>query len=69
MLNFLKKLYSQNNKKDDIFMIRSRFYTPGSTSRRIYLNLPLPSHLIDKHGAPKVKYKSNKIITAKYNLL
>ncbi|KAF9971218.1 hypothetical protein BGZ73_005886 [Actinomortierella ambigua] len=36
-------------------------------SRRIFVNLPLPTHDLDARGNPKVSYGSNRIKTAKYS--
>src|SRR5581483_1588463 len=36
--------------------------------RQVYANEPLPQAKLDKHGRPKQKYDSNKIVTSKYNI-
>ncbi|KAG0317602.1 hypothetical protein BGZ99_006206 [Dissophora globulifera] len=38
-------------------------------SRRVFINMPPPAQYLDKNGAPKFKYGSNKIKTAKYTAL
>ncbi|KAF9929708.1 hypothetical protein FBU30_001276 [Linnemannia zychae] len=38
-------------------------------SRRIFVNIPLPSHFVDKNGFPKFAFASNRINTAKYSVL
>lgn len=37
--------------------------------RSVYVNLPLPSHDLDKHGEPIVRYARNKVRTSKYTLV
>ncbi|KAF9572155.1 hypothetical protein EC968_010241 [Mortierella alpina] len=38
-------------------------------SRRVFINLPPPAQYLDKSGAPKLSYGSNRINTAKYTTL
>lgn len=37
-------------------------------ARQVFVNEPLPQAKLDKHGLPRQKYDSNKIITSKYNI-
>ncbi|KNE65371.1 phospholipid-translocating P-type ATPase, flippase [Allomyces macrogynus ATCC 38327] len=39
------------------------------SERHIYVNLPLPNHAVDHHGAPLAHYTSNEVVTSKYSLL
>src|ERR1700733_10742326 len=41
---------------------------PQLLARQVYVNEPLPPTQLDKHGRPKQKYVSNKVITSKYNI-
>ncbi|KAF9955352.1 hypothetical protein BGZ72_003804 [Mortierella alpina] len=38
-------------------------------SRRVFVNIPPPAQYLDKSGAPKLSYGSNRINTAKYTTL
>ncbi|KAG9321717.1 hypothetical protein KVV02_006631 [Mortierella alpina] len=38
-------------------------------SRRVFINIPPPAQYLDKSGAPKLSYGSNRINTAKYTTL
>jgi phospholipid-translocating ATPase len=50
---------------------RLKFWNPKTqlNARQVYVNEPLPSAKLDKHGNPKQKYVSNKVITSKYSIL
>lgn len=37
--------------------------------RSVYVNMPLPTHDVDKHGEPIVRYARNKVRTSKYTLI
>jgi len=37
--------------------------------RRVYINVPLPPHKLNRHGHPIIKYEPNQIRTSKYSIL